>query len=122
LNLFGFIKLRDWDCGGQTFRTRMFWIYPPNLVLVPPKRPGKPEYSVLACSWKGHNSKNKKMRMHSNLSIEEAAALQGFPNLAKPLRKMGKQYAVSLIGNGVPLMMGRFIAKAIKHSMQNVML
>ena len=108
------VKLRDWDCGGMTFRTRVFWIYPATLMLAPPKRPGKPEYSVLASSWKGHDSKNKKMRMHSKLSIKAAAELQGYPELAQILEPLGKRYAVSLLGNGVPKAMGSFIAKAIK--------
>lgn len=108
------VKLRDWDCGGMTFRTRIFWIYPPTLVLVPGKRPGKPEYSVLASSWKGHDSANKKMRMHSKLTIQRAAELQGYPELVKALEPLGKRYAVHLLGNGVPKAMGRYIAEAIK--------
>lgn len=108
------VKLRDWDCGGFTFRFRIFWVYPSNLIFTPPKRDGRPQYSVLAYSWKGHDSQNKEMRMHSNLSIKQAAELQGFPELAKPLEKMGKEYAVSLLGNGVPKAMGQYIARAIK--------
>lgn len=108
------IKLRDWDCGGMTFRSRVFWIYPATLILVPPKRPGKPEYSVLASSWKGHDSKNKKMRMHSNLTIEKAAKLQGYPELIEVLKPLGKRYAVSLLGNGVPKAMGKYIAEGIR--------
>lgn len=108
------IKLRDWDCGGMTFRTRVFWIYPPTLILVPPKHPGKPEYSVLASSWKGHDSVNKKMRMQSKLTIQKAAELQGYPELTKTLEPLGKRYAVSLLGNGVPKAMGKYIAESIK--------
>jgi len=108
------IRLRDWDCGGNTFRTRIFWVWPATLILEPAKRSGKPEYSVLAHSWKGHNSANKKMRMHSNLSIERAAELQGYPELAEPLKPLGKRYAVHLLGNGVPKAMGRYIAREIR--------
>jgi len=108
------MKLRDWDCGGLTFRTRVFWICPPTLILSPPKRPGRPQYSVLAYSWKAHDSRNKKMRMHSNLDIEKAAELQGFPELTEPLRPLGRKYAVALLGNGVPKAMGLYIAKEIK--------
>ncbi|MBA7649669.1 hypothetical protein ES703_57467 [subsurface metagenome] len=111
------IRLRDWDCGGMTFRTRVFWILPATLILVPSKRPGKPAYSVLAHSWKGHDSINKKMRMHSNISIAQAAELQGYPELVKILEPLGRRYAVHLLGNGVPKAMARFIAKAIKDSM-----
>ncbi len=107
------MKLRDWDCGGKTFRTRVFWIFPAMLILSAPKRLGKPEYSVLATSWKGHDSRNKKMRMHSNLTIEQAAELQGYPELAEPLKPLGKRYAVSLLGNGVPRAMAAYIAEAI---------
>lgn len=108
------IKLRDWDCGGMTFRTRIFWICPPTLILVPAKRPGKPEYSVLAFSWKGHDSVNKKMRLQSNLTIKKAAELQGYPELVKALEPLGRRYAISLLGNGVPKSMGKYIAEAIK--------
>lgn len=108
------IKLRDWDCGGMTFRTRIFWIYPATLILVPSKRPGRPEYSVLASSWKGHDSANKKMRMHSTLTIKRAAELQGYPELARTLEPLGKRYAVNLLGNGVPKAMGQYIAGATK--------
>lgn len=109
-------RLRDWDCGGFTYRVRYFWVWPAKLILVPPKRPGKPEYSVLATSWKGHDSANKKMRMHSNLSIGRAAELQGYPELTKVLEPLGKKYAVSLLGNGVPKAMADYIAKAVKYS------
>lgn len=108
------VRLRDWDCGGRTFRTRIFWIWPPTLFLVPPKRPGKPEYSVLASSWKGHDSQNKKMRMHSKLTLERAAELQGYPELVHVLKPLGKVYAIKLLGNGVPKAMGEYIAKAVK--------
>ncbi|GAH27725.1 unnamed protein product [marine sediment metagenome] len=52
--------------------------------------------------------------MHSHLSIKAAAELQGYPELVKILEPLGKRYAVSLLGNGVPKAMGSFIAKAIK--------
>ena len=109
------VKLRDWDCGGNTFRTRVFWIYPATLILVPPKRPGKPEYSVLAHSYKEHGSINKQNpRMLGKISINKAAELQGFPELTKPLEPMGNRYAIMLLGNGVPKAMGLYIALSIK--------
>lgn len=107
------IKLRDWDCGGFTSRTRYFWIYPADLVLAPPRRPGKPEWSVLAYSWKGHNSASKTLRMHSHLTLEKACELQGFPELKRQLEPLGVRYAISLLGNGVPKAMGLYIARAI---------
>jgi len=113
-----YIKLRDYDCGGLTNRTRIFWIWPSTLILAPPRRKGKAELSVLAYSWKSHNSKNRKMHMQQNLSIEEAARLQGFPELVDILRPLGRKNAVMLLGNGVPKAMGRYIARAIKEMIE----
>lgn len=106
-------KLRDWDCGGLTHRVRYFWVWPAMLILVPPQRPGKPEYSVLASSWKNHNG-TQIFRGHSNISLERAAELQGFPELVPALRPLGRRYAVQLLGNGVPKAMGRYIAGEIR--------
>src|SRR5690242_13886142 len=39
--------LRDWDCGGYTYRTRAFWTWPFE-VDPPPRREGRPEHSVMA--------------------------------------------------------------------------
>lgn len=101
------------------YHAQVFWVWPATLVLVPPKRPGKPEHSVLASSWKGHDSQNKKMRMHSHLTLERAAELQGYPELIESLRPLGNKYAVMLLGNGVPKAMGEYIAKAVKNSFTN---
>jgi len=111
------IKLRDWDCGGRTWRRRIFWIYPPNLIFTPPKRPGKPEYSVLATSWKTRcstPSSKGEFRGHENISLKKAAELQGYPELIDILKPLGRAYGVMLLGNGVPRAMGDYIAKAIK--------
>lgn len=114
------VNLRDWDCGGMTHRKRTFWVWPATLILVPPKLPGKPEYSVLASSWKEHGSINKQNpRMQGKLTIERAAELQGYPELVKVLKPLGKQYAISLLGNGVPQQMGLYIAQAIKKCFTN---
>lgn len=107
------LRLRDWDCGGLTHRIRYFWVWPATLILVPPKRPGNPEYSVLASSWKNHNG-TRVFRGHSNISLERAAELQGFPELIEPLRPLGRKYAVALLGNGVPKAMGLYMARAIR--------
>lgn len=111
------VRLRDWDCGGFTFRVRYFWIWPATLILEPPKRPGKPEYSVLASSWKNHNG-TRVFRGISHLSVEQAASLMGFPELTDTLKPLGAHYAIQLLGNGVPKVMGTFIASAIKHFLQ----
>ena len=111
------IQLRDWDCGGRTWRRRIFWIYPPNLIFTPPKRPGKPEYSVLATSWKTRCStpSNKgEFHGHENISLKKAAELQGYPELIDILKPLGRAYGVMLLGNGVPKAMGDYMAKSIK--------
>jgi len=109
------IRLRDWDCGGKTWRTRVFWIYPPHLILSPPKRSGKPEYSVLSTSWKTRNQEpdGKGFRGHEYISVEKAAELQGYPELIPILKPLGRAYAVSLLGNGVPRAMGEYIANQV---------
>jgi len=114
------VRLCDWDCGGLTMRVRYFWVWPAKLILEPPKRPGTPEYSVLASSWKNHEwgaAKQKqghKFRGHSKLTIEQAATLQGYPELVPALKPMGPRYAISLLGNGVPKAMGQYIARATR--------
>lgn len=108
------VILRDWDCGGLTMRKRGFWIYPPTLIMQPPRRAGRPSYSVLAHSHLRHSSSRHKWRGHELLSVEEAAKLQGFPELAGKLKGIGKPYAMNLLGNGVPKALGLYIAKAIK--------
>ena len=113
-----FVKLRDFDCGGFTYRTRAFWIWPPTLVLSPSKRPGKPEYSVLKSSGKHMASKrqldNNEWNAHDKITLKQAAYLQGWPEMAEILKGMSASYAVGLLGNGVPRAMGTYIAKAIK--------
>lgn len=113
-----FVKLRDWDCGGWTNRTRNFWIWPPTLVLSPAKRPGKPANSVLKHSGKKILSKKQRATrpygLHEKLTLKQAAELQGWPELAGILKDMSAAYAVGLLGNGVPRAMGEYIVKAIK--------
>ncbi len=112
------VRLRDWDCGGRTFRIRYFWIWPSTLVLAPSKRPGKPEHSVLASSWKDHNG-TKKFHGHSHITLEKAAELQGYSDLLPILEPLGRQFGIILLGNGVPRAMGSYVAKATKHFQGN---
>lgn len=108
------ISLRDWDCGGRTNRSRLFWIYPGSLILSPPRRPGKAELSVLATSWKNRGSSTQNRSQQTSLTVKTAAALQGFPEMADILKGLPRAYAVSLLGNGVPKSMGLHIARGIK--------
>jgi site-specific DNA-cytosine methylase len=130
-----YTTLRDFDCGGLTFRTRSFWFYGIAPVVEPHKRQGKPVYSVLASSWMTRNTAEEfegGMHVHSNLPAEEAARLQGFPGLhkqimdAQPSSGSTKPYtiglskrsreilAIHMLGNGIPRAMGEYIAKHVK--------
>lgn len=120
-------KLVDWDCGGMTMRRRYFWVWPDRLILMPSKRPGKGEYTVLATSWKtrsGFRDKFKTIKngyrrgMHEYITTKKAAELQGFPELLPMLEDLPRRYAVPLLGNGVPKAMGLYIARATKYLME----
>lgn len=107
------VWLKDWDCGGNTSRKRLFWCHP-FWMLSPSKRPGKPSYSVLASTGRRGNSPTAIGRgWHgSQGSVDFFAQLQGAEHLIKELKKRraSKEFIVHLLGNGVPLAMGRYIA------------
>lgn len=115
--------LRDWDCGGETNRTRLFytWPFPMPLVL---RRDGRPQKSVMATTWKRGKSESKyitdKGFLPGDLPIEEYGRLQGCEALATQLRghpaKFSRSSIVHLLGNGVPLSMGLAIARAVKQA------
>lgn len=114
------VRLRDWDCGGLTFRTRMFWVWPGEMILSPAKRPGKPQYSVLATSYRTRsvNPDNRNFRGHEYISLHKAAELQGYPEMEEYLDPIGRQAGSYLLGNGVPRAMGLYIAKQIMSRME----
>lgn len=128
------VIINDWDCGGLTFRRRAFWFYGIPLPARPARRAGTPEYSVLATSW---NHRKPMSHQHSApLSAEEAARLQGFPELGQTLVKNlpGNQslrgdwkgvslrsrnvFAVHVLGNGVPAALGTFIALHVRENLK----
>lgn len=122
-----YVFLRDWDCGGLTYRTRGFWFYGISAPEKPPGRPGEPEYSVLASSWNKRGSTMIRGQLH--LTPDEAARLQGFPQLGRKIfvsqpgwqredgtwngvsQKSRHTLAVHMLGNGVPHAMGLYIAR-----------
>jgi site-specific DNA-cytosine methylase len=117
--------LRDWDCGGQTSRERVFWTWPmqgPYLL----RADGKPAKSVMATTWKRGKSTSQyiadKGFLPGDLPIEEYGRLQGCEELAASMKahpsKMSRSFIVHCLGNGVPLPMGRAIAKAVKAALQ----
>lgn len=118
------VTVRDWDCGGFTFRSRSFWFYGLMPAPRPVKRPGQPAYSVLASNWKNREKNSVIGRIHTQLDQYQAAELQGFPELPEKIRaglplpaltaRSVNNYIVHLLGNGVPLAMGRYIARHVK--------
>lgn len=105
------INIRDWDCGGLTYRTRRFWTWP-FAIAAPAERPGIPEYSLMASSWKVRTGiKNGgSTGMHQTMTIEKAQELQGFTLPQTSLALHSKRVAIHLLGNGVPLAMGEWVA------------
>lgn len=109
------VKVRDWDVGGETSRIRFFWTHP-FMVLDPVRRPGEPEHSVMASTWKRGRSGSKylddKGFLAGDLPVTEYARLQGAPEVGAALEVFGagRRFAVHVLGNGVPLPMGRYVA------------
>jgi DNA (cytosine-5)-methyltransferase 1 len=103
--------IRDWDCGGLTHRTRRIWSWP-FAIEAPMHRAGEPEWSLMASSWKVRTGiKNGgSTGMHRTMTIEKAEELQGFKLPAQSMAKHSKRLAIHMLGNGVPLAMGEWIA------------
>lgn len=106
-------KIRDYDCGGETKRTRAFWTWP-FFVLAPSRAGGKPERAVMATTWK--RSRNDQGFLDGSRPIEEYARLQGVPEIGRRLREVhaSKRFAIHCLGNGVPMAMGRHIARCVR--------
>lgn len=109
------VRLRDFDCGGETSRVRAFWTWP-FAVSAPPRLAGQPSHSVMASTHKrggGQYAKDKHF-LPGNLPIAEYARLQGAPEVGERLVefKASRAFAVHVLGNGVPLAMGRHVASS----------
>lgn len=128
-----YVSIRDWDCGGNTHRWRGFWFYGIPAPPAPPVRSGEPAYSVLASNWNRRGT--NRIAGHTHLTPQEAARLQGYPDLADRIRnaqpgwlKNGRwsgvseagrdTLAVHMLGNGVPAAMGRYIANYVGYLIQ----
>jgi DNA (cytosine-5)-methyltransferase 1 len=113
--------LRDWDCGGLTARRRVFFSWP-FAILSPSRAPGDASHSVMATSWKRGSSKSQYVKdkgfLPGDLPIEEYARLQGAEEIGQRLvaAHSSKAFAVHVLGNGVPLAMGRAVARAVKEA------
>lgn len=134
--------LRDWDCGGLTSRRRLFASTfpipaPPRRRGVPshsvlastagkgkrkePWQPGDagPAPSVMATTWKRGRSASRyvadKSFLPGDLPVMEYARLQGAEVIGRALdeRRSSKAFTVTLLGNGVPLALGRYVASYV---------
>lgn len=108
-------KVRDWDCGGATHRSRMFWFSPPELglnIVLPSGRAGKPEYSLMASDFQTSRPMFGR-HPHRGIGLDKACELQGWPGLLKPKDPMTKRFGVFLLGNGVPRAMGEWVADQV---------
>lgn len=114
------IMLRDFDCGGETARTRAFWLWPMS-ALAPCRTGISASPSVMATTWKRGKSTSRyvgdKGFLPGDLPIPEYGRLQGCEPLAKHLMShkahLSRSSIIHVLGNGVPLAMGRVIAKAV---------
>ena len=121
-----FLVRDDW-VGGDTRRLRQFWYGGPGRIEIdwPALHRPDPAPSVLAAGFdaggkRGRQRAKKAARLgYKSLATWEASRrLQGLPDefLAEaPFTVAGKIHAV---GNGVPLPMGRAIAKAVKRALR----
>lgn len=107
--------LRDSDCGGLTSRRRAFWTWP-FAVMQPSPNGIRGERSVMASTWKRGAGQyvDDKGFLPGNLPIREYGRLQGADEIAEALEEhhASRAFAVTVLGNGVPLAMGRYIARA----------
>ena len=112
-------KLRDYDCGGHTNRTRAFWTWP-FMLLTPSRAGGDASHSVMATTWKRGSSDSQYVKdkgfLPGDLPVEEYARLQGADEIGRRLQehKASKAFAVHVLGNGVPIPMGRYIARSAR--------
>ncbi|MHC2488682.1 DNA (cytosine-5)-methyltransferase 1 [Sinorhizobium meliloti] len=114
-------KLRDYDCGGHTSWVRAFWTWP-FMALVSPRAAGDASHSVMASTHKrggGQYAKDKGF-LPGNLPIAEYARLQGVPEIGRRLVEFNssRAFAIHVLGNGVPLAMGRAVARAVAQSIK----
>lgn len=116
------VRLRDFDCGGKTARVRAFWTWPFASLTAPERRPGQPSPSVMASTFKrgaGQYVKDKHF-LPGNLPIAEYARLQGAPEIGERLAeyRAGRAFAIHVLGNGVPLAMGRAVARSVQAALE----
>lgn len=119
------VELVDFDCGGETKRRRCFFTWP-MMVLSPGRRGRGGAHTVMASTFKRGRSDSQyvidKCFLPGDLPVEEYGRLQGCESLAVALRdhpfKFSRSSIIGMLGNGVPLAMGRTIARAVKEALR----
>lgn len=119
------VMLTDSEAGGLTKRRRAFlsWPWPIPAIFEKVGERAAASPSLLAQTYKRGRDKradDKAMPYGyltcSGLTVEKMAELQGWPELAEPLRELGanRQTASILLGNGVPRALGQYVAHEIR--------
>lgn len=117
-------RLRDFDCGGLTKRRRFFWTWPFMILEPGGHAGGAASHTVMASSWKRGSSAGRyaaeKSFLPGDLPVAEYARLQGAEEIGAALvaHKAGRAFAVQCLGNGVPLAMGRFVARRVRECLE----
>jgi len=112
--------LRDYDCGGETYRKRYFWTWPFALLQPSRRRDGVPSYSVLATTGRRGRglsvaTQDRVSLLPGNLPLAEYERLQGVEGITGELMRCrsSKAFAIHVLGNGVPMAMGSFVARSV---------
>lgn len=117
------VVFRDWDCGGETKRTRAFWTWPFSVPL-PEMREGVPSPPVVASGYRadrfGFMGFATAEFLPGNTPMEELGRLQGFPELAAYYKRVAipNRFVWRLLGNGVPRAMGSYVAQCLNEWQQ----
>lgn len=129
-------QINDWNCGGITSRTRAFWTWPMTIMSAP-KRPQDrtgvqgvdyPWPLVMASTYRrgahSHPSNVAKGFLGGDFPLPFYGDLMGADIVRARLAEVGgakaRQMIIHMLGNGVPLAMGRHVARQVKHAMEYV--
>jgi len=135
LGAVGWATVRDVDCGGFTSRTRRFWWAGLSSLDLPVATKLPAQYPSVVCDAReqpvaiGGSGKTKKRPNQTGgaaphegrrLSVGDMLERQGFPRDMLDTTAFTMTAKRQMIGNGVPLSMGRAIAKAVKVALLEV--
>jgi DNA (cytosine-5)-methyltransferase 1 len=108
--------------GAKQYRVRSFWSNLKLEIEFPPKetRDKDPWPTVTATEWKYHGGKVDRRRagrkVGRKMTLEEVNVAMGLPiDFSTPALTSAMQYEVR--GNGVPLQMGRTVARAVRKAL-----